>query len=232
MPSILPNAKNANIIKQCIIRIQQHIQTLHGKDKELSFVHPHVIDLADDGHIGPHVDSIKFSGKLICGLSLKSARILRLLHTCVPMVSNSVSNSANITTDGIKNTNKTSSSTNNNVAVKYIQSTQYTDDFVDYSANKEVFRRNILDENYPLVEVELKPRSLYIISNLFRYQYSHEIIGKYSTYPPLLITRNGHSNCEMNSHANIISPLSVNPIGDSEKENYDRRISIMIRDNL
>lgn len=50
--------------------------------KEINFLPPHLIDLAQDGQISPHVDSIKFSGDLIAGLSLLSTRILRL-EQCV-----------------------------------------------------------------------------------------------------------------------------------------------------
>jgi alkylated DNA repair protein alkB family protein 7 len=39
---------------------------------------PHVIDLDSAGRIGPHVDSIKHSGGVLCGLSLMSSRIMQL----------------------------------------------------------------------------------------------------------------------------------------------------------
>eukprot|EP01041_Mallomonas_annulata_P010894 gene10894-22744_t len=39
---------------------------------------PHVIELHEDGHIGPHVDSVKFSGDVVAGLSLLSTRVMRL----------------------------------------------------------------------------------------------------------------------------------------------------------
>ena len=42
---------------------------------------PHVIDLSANGSIQPHVDSIKFSGGFVVGLSLVSKRILQLVHT-------------------------------------------------------------------------------------------------------------------------------------------------------
>ena len=44
------------------------------------FQFPHVVDLSSEGHIGAHVDSIKFSGSIVAGLSLNSSRILRLEH--------------------------------------------------------------------------------------------------------------------------------------------------------
>lgn len=37
----------------------------------------HVIELAEDGYIKPHVDSIKFSGRVVAGLSLLSPSIMR-----------------------------------------------------------------------------------------------------------------------------------------------------------
>jgi alkylated DNA repair protein alkB family protein 7 len=50
----------------------------HQDDPHLAFLPPHVVDLANDGHIGAHVDSIKFSGGIVAGLSLLSQRTMRL----------------------------------------------------------------------------------------------------------------------------------------------------------
>lgn len=38
----------------------------------------HILDLHADGHIKPHVDSIKFSGGIVAGLSLLSDAVMRL----------------------------------------------------------------------------------------------------------------------------------------------------------
>lgn len=40
----------------------------------------HVIDLAPDGFIRPHIDSIKFCGSIVAGLSLLSDRTMRFQH--------------------------------------------------------------------------------------------------------------------------------------------------------
>ncbi|XP_011661956.1 alpha-ketoglutarate-dependent dioxygenase alkB homolog 7, mitochondrial [Strongylocentrotus purpuratus] len=40
----------------------------------------HVLDLAQNGYIKPHVDSIKFCGSTIAGLSLLSPAVMRLVH--------------------------------------------------------------------------------------------------------------------------------------------------------
>lgn len=66
-----PNAKIAQRIKDVIL------QTLH-KPLTTRFLPVHVIDLAEDGFIKPHVDSSKFSGGLVCGLSLCSSAIMQL----------------------------------------------------------------------------------------------------------------------------------------------------------
>mmetsp|Transcript_11683 Transcript_11683/g.17559 ORF Transcript_11683/g.17559 Transcript_11683/m.17559 type:complete len:217 (+) Transcript_11683:17-667(+) len=44
-----------------------------------NFLEPHVIDLSKSGHIAPHVDSVKFSGDLIAGVSLFSLRTMILM---------------------------------------------------------------------------------------------------------------------------------------------------------
>mmetsp|Transcript_58680 Transcript_58680/g.132812 ORF Transcript_58680/g.132812 Transcript_58680/m.132812 type:complete len:231 (+) Transcript_58680:40-732(+) len=38
----------------------------------------HVLDLSEEGFITPHVDSVKFSGGLVCGLSLLSSAVMVL----------------------------------------------------------------------------------------------------------------------------------------------------------
>ncbi|XP_033710444.1 alpha-ketoglutarate-dependent dioxygenase alkB homolog 7, mitochondrial [Tursiops truncatus] len=44
----------------------------------------HVLDLEPRGYIKPHVDSIKFCGSTIAGLSLLSPSVMRLVHTQEP----------------------------------------------------------------------------------------------------------------------------------------------------
>ena len=46
----------------------------------ISFLNPHIIELADKGFINSHIDSIKFSGNLIAGLSIGSARVMTLKY--------------------------------------------------------------------------------------------------------------------------------------------------------
>lgn len=42
--------------------------------------HVHILDLAKHGVIKPHIDSIKFCGDVIGGLSLMSSSVMRLVH--------------------------------------------------------------------------------------------------------------------------------------------------------
>jgi alkylated DNA repair protein alkB family protein 7 len=42
--------------------------------------HVHVLDLDKSGVIKPHIDSIKFCGRIIGGLSLLSSSVMRLVH--------------------------------------------------------------------------------------------------------------------------------------------------------
>uniref|UniRef100_A0A8C9PR45 AlkB homolog 7 n=1 Tax=Spermophilus dauricus TaxID=99837 RepID=A0A8C9PR45_SPEDA len=44
----------------------------------------HVLDLEPQGYIKPHVDSVKFCGATIAGLSLLSPSVMRLVHTQEP----------------------------------------------------------------------------------------------------------------------------------------------------
>ena len=53
------------------------LQTLQ-RPPTLPFLPVHVIDLAEDGFIKPHVDSIKYSGDIVSGLSLCSPAIMQL----------------------------------------------------------------------------------------------------------------------------------------------------------
>ena len=49
--------------------------------KGTALPHSHVLDLEADGHIKPHVDSVRFCGDLIAGVSLLTDAIMRFIHT-------------------------------------------------------------------------------------------------------------------------------------------------------
>ncbi|KAJ8606087.1 hypothetical protein CTAYLR_005200 [Chrysophaeum taylorii] len=58
----------------CFERIEELLQSL-GAGKLQT---PHALDLAPNGHIDPHIDSVKFSGSTVAVLSLVNAATLRL----------------------------------------------------------------------------------------------------------------------------------------------------------
>ncbi|RWR99556.1 alpha-ketoglutarate-dependent dioxygenase alkB 7-like protein, partial [Dinothrombium tinctorium] len=62
--------------KQIIERIRK--LAFSKEVKSIDFVH--VLDLAENGVIKPHIDSVRFCGRIIAGLSLLSPSIMRLVH--------------------------------------------------------------------------------------------------------------------------------------------------------
>ena len=91
----------------------------------------HAIDLHQDGELNSHVDSVRFSGNLVAGLSLQSDAIMRLKRSCDSLSSNEKGD-----------TNETS---------KTIGSSEY-------------------------VDMLLPRRSLYVLSGISRYGFSHELL--------------------------------------------------------
>lgn len=49
-------------------------------DPKQSLVHVHVLDIAKDGYIKPHIDAIRYCGTTIAGLSFLSPSVMRLVH--------------------------------------------------------------------------------------------------------------------------------------------------------
>ncbi|CAI5743038.1 unnamed protein product [Peronospora destructor] len=60
------------------LRVLQKIREAAILPKELNyFPAVHVIELAEDGYIKPHLDSIKFSGRVVAGVNLLSPSVMR-----------------------------------------------------------------------------------------------------------------------------------------------------------
>ncbi|CAD5215199.1 unnamed protein product [Bursaphelenchus xylophilus] len=66
------NEQNWKVIK----RIQE--ASLPPDAIKLSYIH--ILDLAKEGHIKPHIDSIRYCGTTISGVSLLSSCVMRLRH--------------------------------------------------------------------------------------------------------------------------------------------------------
>ncbi|XP_077980960.1 alpha-ketoglutarate-dependent dioxygenase alkB homolog 7, mitochondrial-like [Glandiceps talaboti] len=61
-------------------QIIQRVRDIAFPDNVAQLSQVHVIDLAKDGYIKPHIDSVRFCGNTITGLSLLSPSIMRLVH--------------------------------------------------------------------------------------------------------------------------------------------------------
>ena len=62
-------------------RVRDTLSTKHlSGDDKTAFLPCHAIDLHPDGELNAHIDSIRFSGHLVAGLSLQSDAIMRLRH--------------------------------------------------------------------------------------------------------------------------------------------------------
>ena len=133
--------------------IRQCIEERHGSssnttdpenvDSSLNFsgtwLPCHAIDLHQDGDLNAHVDSVRFSGNLVAGLSLLSDAIMRLK----PSVCDS------------------SSSLNDNLEGASSNNTMESSEYID---------------------LLLPRRSLYVLSGMSRYGFSHELLPSGSIF--------------------------------------------------
>ena len=65
-------------------RIRQHLEEHHLDYAPITWLPCHAIDLKKEGELTAHVDSIKFSGDLVAGISLLSPSIMRLVPDDAP----------------------------------------------------------------------------------------------------------------------------------------------------
>ncbi|XP_068149974.1 alpha-ketoglutarate-dependent dioxygenase alkB homolog 7, mitochondrial [Drosophila tropicalis] len=113
----------------------------------------HILDLAPDGVIKPHVDSTRYCGTTIAGISLLSDSVMRLVRTDAQKYEQGES------------LNKAAES-NENAATA--------------AAETEAYRHQpaaLKDDNF-YADLLLPRRSLYIMSHTARYNFTHEILAK------------------------------------------------------
>jgi len=66
-------------VQATLERVSSLVQSFYHLTEDSTKMMPlHVIDLAEQGYIAPHVDSIKHSGAILSGLSLLSSRVMLL----------------------------------------------------------------------------------------------------------------------------------------------------------
>ncbi|XP_055678245.1 alpha-ketoglutarate-dependent dioxygenase alkB homolog 7, mitochondrial isoform X2 [Lutzomyia longipalpis] len=100
--------------------------------------HVHILDLAEEGVIKPHVDSVRYCGSTIAGVSLLSDSVMKLVRIDEK---------------------------------KYQQSPES-----DYRKQPDKNDENPTDPGY-FVNILLPARSLYIMRDTARYNFTHEILG-------------------------------------------------------
>ena len=112
--------------------------------------------------IGGHIDSIKFSGDLISGLSLSSTRTMNLVR--------------DLQQDNL-------SFIRDECERKVIQEALEENEHQQQTSKNPIISRK-QEERFPKeIQLVLPPRSVYIMKGLSRYHYSHAVLGK-SSHPP------------------------------------------------
>ena len=125
----------------CLERLQRYIEVNNFNGKEVEWLPMHAIQLKKDSKLKAHVDSVKFSGEIVAGLSLSSPSIMRL---------------------------KPASSSE-------IADDDYVPDHHDESQSKSL-------ENAGHVDLYLPPLSLYVLSGVSRFRYTHELLPTNSSF--------------------------------------------------
>ncbi|CAF3112409.1 unnamed protein product [Rotaria sp. Silwood2] len=100
-------------------QVLSRIRQLAFDDPTQTLMHVHVLDIAKDGYIKPHIDAIRYCGTTIAGLSLLSSCVMRFVHK---------------------------------------------------------------DDKTLFVDVLLKPKSLYIMKNIVRFDFTHEVPKDQESY--------------------------------------------------
>lgn len=141
---------------------EQVIQRMRAKAFEANVLpHVHILDLAADGIIKPHVDSSRYCGSTIAGLSLLTDCIMRLKRVDESKYKQN--------RFGEEEGEQQEGGERNGLSRRSnYENSNWTDD----TAN---------EFNY-FVDVLLKRRSLYIMKDSARYNFSHEVLPSNSTF--------------------------------------------------
>jgi alkylated DNA repair protein alkB family protein 7 len=154
----------SQVSAEAIRRVRDHISkthffpsSLHGvsneedETKTLQWINCHAIHLKKEGLLTSHVDSIKFSGDIVAGVSLLSSSIMRLR----PASPSELAGTAIVEeVDDARNLKEAGEADNDNT--------------------ENDRSKSIMDAGY--VDLFLPPRSLYVLSGVSRYMYTHEIL--------------------------------------------------------
>jgi alkylated DNA repair protein alkB family protein 7 len=123
------------------------------KKENVSWLPVHAIHLKEKGVLSAHVDSVKFSGDIVAGLSLLSPSIMRLK----PASPSELEDNDDVNDDD------NGTSNNGDKDKKYDKDDSYS------SSSK-----SLDDAGY--VDLYLPPLSLYVLSDMSRFKYTHELL--------------------------------------------------------
>jgi hypothetical protein len=156
--------------------------------------------LLDHVFAGPHVDSIKFSGGIVASLSLMSPRILRLrMH-------DEEDDAPPSSTDPSSYSRTAAASS----ASKDANSSSKSGD------RRSKLQSKVAPGCYYEYEFYCPPRCLYILTDQFRYDYTHEILG-----------------AESKEKSSILDDRDGKVFEDIDgKSGYQRRVSLLLRDDI
>jgi len=132
---------NIPLYVKVIQKTRMHLAN-HITHNNIQWLPCHAIDLSANGVLSAHVDSVKFSGQIVCGFSLLSDAIMRL-----------------------KPSSKEWESEDNEGATK--------------SSTDRVEQKDCGEDGH--VDLYLPRLSLYVLSGLSRYSYTHELLQSGST---------------------------------------------------
>jgi len=142
-----------------IERVRNHIERTHfeGKPSSVRWLPCHAIHLKKDGMLSAHVDSVRYSGGVVAGISLLSSSVMRLK----PASDSEIANSMDEEEDGVEG--------NVNDKVVEGQDGRSSGDIGTEQTSKSL-------EKSGHVDLYLPPLSLYILTGVSRYRYTHGLL--------------------------------------------------------
>ena len=170
----------SNLSCQAIQRVRDHIARTHfnsenniDENSVVEWSNCHAIHLKKDGELTAHVDSVKFSGGIVAGLSLLSPSIMRLRPAAPSELS--ISNDYGEAEDTL------------NLCESAKESPSPDASHEEYDGGNNVNSRKTLLQGKSLmnrghVDLFLPPLSLYILSGVSRYRYTHELLPSGSQF--------------------------------------------------
>eukprot|EP00543_Licmophora_paradoxa_P019091 CAMPEP_0202474862 /NCGR_PEP_ID=MMETSP1360-20130828/92604_1 /ASSEMBLY_ACC=CAM_ASM_000848 /TAXON_ID=515479 /ORGANISM="Licmophora paradoxa, Strain CCMP2313" /LENGTH=285 /DNA_ID=CAMNT_0049102005 /DNA_START=1 /DNA_END=859 /DNA_ORIENTATION=- len=160
---------NDLIIRNLLHRTRSYLQENHLTPAS-TFLPCHAIDLKADGELHAHVDSVRFSGGMVAGISLLSSAIMRLKPS----------------PDGVSAQQQLGWDGGGYIPlVKCIMRLKPSPDGVSAQQQQQQQQQNQEDSarlHDGYVDLLLPPLSLYVLTGVSRYEYSHELLPSNSVF--------------------------------------------------